>query len=141
MDADPSMDAIMGPYAAAFQHYLYTDLAVRDSSQFHVFGKGVIEKWSYREFENAPVYVIDKLSRAMRQNQHLAVHFGYGYYDGATPYSAAEDSVAHLDIPASLRDNLEHHYYPAGHMMYVHEESRLQQSEQLADFVVRRSNR
>ncbi|SDS83683.1 S10 family peptidase [Microlunatus soli] len=141
MDADPSMDAIMGPYAAAFQHYLYSDLGVRDSSQFHVFGKGVIEKWSYKEFENAPVYVIDKLSRAMRQNPHLAVHFGYGYYDGATPYYAAEDSVAHLQIPASLRDNLEHHYYEAGHMMYVHEESRLQQSQQLADFVRRRSNR
>jgi carboxypeptidase C (cathepsin A) len=141
MDSDPSMDAIMGPYAAAYQHYLFHDLGVRDTSQFHVFGKGVIEKWSYKEFENSPVYVIDKLSRAMRQNPHLAVQFGYGYYDGATPYYAAEDSVAHLRIPAALRDNLEHHYYQAGHMMYVHEDSRVAQSEHLADFVKRRSNR
>ena len=141
MDADPSMDAIMGPYSAAYQHYLYADLGVRDSSQFHVFGKGVIEKWSYKEFENSPVYVIDKLSRAMRQNPHLAVQFGYGYYDGATPYYAAEDSVAHLQIPQELRDNLEHCYYEAGHMTYVHEPSRLQQSKDLIDFVTRRSNR
>ncbi|HEY9291560.1 MAG TPA: peptidase S10 [Microlunatus sp.] len=140
MDADPSMDAILGPYAAAYQHYLFDQLEIRDNSQFHVFGKGVNEKWSYKEFENSPVYVIDKLSRAMRQNPHLAVHFAYGYFDGATPYYAAEDSVAHLEIPAPLRDNLEHHYYEAGHMMYVHEPSRLQQSDDLADFVRRRSN-
>lgn len=139
MDADPSMDAILGPYSAAYQHYLHHDLGVRDTGPFHVFGKGVIEHWSYKEFENAPVYVIDKLSRAMRQNEHLAVHLAYGWFDGATPFSAAEDSVAHLRIPESLRANLEHRYYEAGHMMYVHEASRLAQSADLADFVRRRS--
>ncbi|SDS50777.1 S10 family peptidase [Agrococcus carbonis] len=141
MDADPSMDAILGPYAAAYQHYLHHDLEVRDTGPFHVFGKDVIEHWSYKEFENAPVYVIDRLSRAMRQNPHLAVHFAYGWFDGATPFSAAEDSVAHLQIPEELRDNLEHRYYEAGHMMYVHGPSRIAQSADLADFVRRRSGR
>ncbi|MEV7528955.1 S10 family peptidase [Agrococcus sediminis] len=141
MDADPSMDAILGPYSAAYQHYLHHDLGVRDSGPFHVFGKGVNEGWSYKEFENAPVYVLDRLSRAMRQNPHLAVHFAYGWFDGATPFSAAEDSVAHLRIPEALRENLEHRYYEAGHMMYVHEPSRQAQSADLADFVRRRSGR
>jgi carboxypeptidase C (cathepsin A) len=139
MDADPSMDAILGPYAAAYQHYLHHDLGVRDTGPFHVFGLDVHEQWSYKEFENAPVYVIDRLSRAMRQNPHLAVHFAYGWFDGATPFSAAEDSVAHLRIPEALRENLEHRYYEAGHMMYVHEPSRVAQSAHLADFVRRRS--
>lgn len=76
----------------------------------------------------------------MRQNPHLAAHFGYGYFDGATPYSCAEDSVAHLRIPDAARANLEYRYYEAGHMMYVHEPSRVQQSADLADFVRRRSN-
>lgn len=141
MDADPSMDAILGPYAAAYQHYLHHDLGVRDPGPYHVFGKGVIEAWSYKEFENAPVYVIDRLSRAMRQNPHLSVHLAFGYFDGATPYWCAEDSVAHLQIPVAARDNLEHRYYEAGHMMYVHEPTRVQQSADLADFVRRRSNR
>jgi carboxypeptidase C (cathepsin A) len=47
--------------------------------------------------------------------------------------------VAHLDIPESLRSNVEHAYYEAGHMMYVHEPSRLQQSTDLASFVQRAS--
>lgn len=146
MDADPSMDAIMGPYAAAYQHVLHHDLGVTDDDVFSIFAKGAtkpfaIEEWSYKEFENAPVYVIDKLSRAMRQNPHLAVHFAYGWYDGATPYWAAEDSVAHLRIPHDQRERVEHRYYEAGHMMYVHEASRVQQSADLADFVTRHSHR
>lgn len=139
MDADPSMDAILGPYAAAFQHYLHHELGVRDESPYDIFGNDAFEQWSYKEFENASVYVLDRLARAMRQNPHLAVHFAYGYYDGATPFSAAEDSVAHLAIPQRLHDNIEHRYYEAGHMMYVHEESRLAQCADLADFVRRRS--
>jgi carboxypeptidase C (cathepsin A) len=58
-----------------------------------------------------------------------------GYHDGATPYFAAEYVLAHLPIPPELRGNISSTYYPAGHMMYVHEPSRLQQSADLADFV------
>jgi carboxypeptidase C (cathepsin A) len=140
MDADPSIDAIVGPYTAAYQHYVRrelgyeSDLAFRTMAPLHL-------TWSYKEFEGRPVYVADKLERAMRQNPHLRVHFAYGYYDGATPYFAAEDVVAHLNLPDSLRPNIEHAYYEAGHMMYIHEPSRLQQSADLAAFVTRSSGR
>jgi carboxypeptidase C (cathepsin A) len=60
---------------------------------------------------------------------------GCGYYDGATPYFAAEHTVAHLAIPGQLRRNVQIAHYPAGHMMYVHEESRLAQSDHIAEFV------
>jgi carboxypeptidase C (cathepsin A) len=63
------------------------------------------------------------------------VHVACGYYDGATPYYAAEHTFAHLEIPEELRSNIEFTYHEAGHMMYVHEPSRLVQSQQLADFV------
>jgi carboxypeptidase C (cathepsin A) len=71
----------------------------------------------------------------MRANPHLKVHVAFGYLDGATPYFAALDSLAHLDIPAERLDDIEHRFYEAGHMMYVHEPSRLQQSADLAAFV------
>ncbi|WP_053202052.1 S10 family peptidase [Jiangella muralis] len=137
MDADPSMDAILGPYATAYQHYARAELGIEDTSPFHVFGRDVIGKWSYKEFENASVSVLDRLSRAMRQNPHLRLHVAFGYYDGATPFSCAEDDLAHLNIPAELQGNIERRYYEAGHMMYVHEPSRLRQSADLADFVRR----
>ncbi len=77
----------------------------------------------------------------MRANPYLKVHIASGHYDCATPYFATEHTVARLQIPAELRDNIELRYYPAGHMMYVNEESRLRQSQDLATFVQGASNR
>jgi carboxypeptidase C (cathepsin A) len=71
----------------------------------------------------------------MRANPHLRVHVACGYHDGATPYFAAEHTVHHLRLPQGLRGNVSFCYYEAGHMMYVHEESRLRQSQDLATFI------
>jgi carboxypeptidase C (cathepsin A) len=138
MDADPSMDAITGPYAAAFNHYVRAELGYHNDLPYEQITARV-RPWSFKDFEGRPVDVTPKLERAMRANPHLKVHVAYGYYDGATPHFAAEDVFAHLQIPAVLRANIEHHYYEAGHMMYVHEPSRRKQSKDLAAFVTRAS--
>ncbi len=135
MDADPSMDALTGPYATAYNHYVRSELGYRNPLPYDVMSPTAFQKWSYKEFEGKPIYVLDKLERAMRQNPHLRVHVAFGYYDGATPYFAAEDALAHLHLPQELRDRIERAYYESGHMTYVHEPSRLQQSEDLAAFV------
>ncbi len=137
MDADPSHDAIAGPYAAALNHYIRDELGYENDLPYEQISKRV-QPWSYKEFEGRPVDVTPKLERAMRQNPHLRVHIAYGYYDGATPYFASADVVAHLSLPPELKQNIEHAHYPAGHMMYVHDASRRQQSKDLADFVTRR---
>lgn len=137
MDADPAMDAITGPYSATFQHYLGAELGVTSEQVFHAISEDVGRDWSFKEFENSAVYVIDRLARAMRQNPDLSVHFAYGYYDGATPYFCAMDDVARL-APALL-PRLEHHFYESGHMTYVHQPTRVQQSADLAEFVLRHS--
>jgi carboxypeptidase C (cathepsin A) len=69
------------------------------------------------------------------------VHVASGYTDGATPYFATEHVLAHLQLPEELRSNIEIAYYEAGHMMYVHEPSRIQQSKDIAAFVRSASNR
>lgn len=138
LDADPSMDAISGPYATAFNHYVRDELGYANDLHYEQISPKV-RPWSYRDFEGRPIDVTPLLERAMRANPHLRVHVAHGWFDGATPHFAAEDVVAHLRIPAALRDNIEHAYYEAGHMMYVHEPSRLQQSADLADFVRRAS--
>ncbi len=139
-DADPSHDAIAGPYAAAFNDYVRRDLGYTSDLPYEQISRRV-SPWSYKEFEGKAVDASPRLSRAMRANPHLRVHVSYGYYDGATPYYAAEDVLAHLRIPRDLAANIEHAYYPAGHMMYVHEPTRVRQSQDLADFVVRASAR
>src|SRR6476661_405706 len=136
LEADPSHDAITGPYAAALNHYVRDELGYENDLHYEQIASSV-HPWSYKDFEGKAVDVAPRLARAMRTNPHLRVHVAYGYLDGATPYYAAQDVLAHLAIPAELHANIEHAWYEAGHMMYVHEPSRLQQSKDLADFVTR----
>jgi len=131
---DPSIDAIVGPYSAALNHYVRVELGYENDLSYEVLTERVYP-WSYKEFEGEHIYVADKLALAMRTNPHMRVHVACGYHDGATPYYAAEHTFAHLQIPAELAGNIEFTYHEAGHMMYLHEPSRLTQSEQLAAFV------
>ncbi len=141
MSHDPSMDAIVGPYAAAWNHYVRAELGYENELPYVQLSSTAHEEWSYREFEGRAVDVSDRLARAMRANPHLKVHVAYGYHDGATPYFAAQDTFAHLDVPRERLDDVEHRFYEAGHMMYVHEPSRVRQSRDLADFVTRAAAR
>jgi len=65
----------------------------------------------------------------------MRVHVSCGYHDAATPYFAAEHDFARLAIPSELGGRVEFAYFEAGHMMYLHEESRQRQAELLASFV------
>jgi carboxypeptidase C (cathepsin A) len=131
---DPSIDAIIGPYAAALNQYVRAELGYSSDLPYEVLTDRV-QPWSYKEFEAQHLFVLDKLAEAMRVNPHMRLHVACGYYDAATPYLAAENDIAHLDIPAELAGNIEFAYYEAGHMMYMHEPSRLDQSDRLAAFV------
>lgn len=131
---DPSLHAITGPYSAAFNAYVRGELGYRTDLVYNVLTPKV-HPWSYAEFENAMVQVSGPLATAMRVNPALRVHVACGYYDGATPHFAAEHVFAHLKLPRDELDRVEWHYYEAGHMMYVHEPSRVAQSAALAAFV------
>ncbi|MCE0486402.1 S10 family peptidase [Ornithinimicrobium sediminis] len=135
-DADPSHDAIAGPYAAAFNHLVRVDLGYASDLHYEQISPRV-HPWSYADFEGRSVDVSPRLARAMRANPHLRVHVAYGWFDVATPFRGAEETLAALAVPVDDLERIEHHYYPAGHMMYVHEPSRVKQSADLADFVRR----
>jgi len=134
MSGDPSYDAIRGPYTAAVNHYLRVELGYHNDLPYEVMTERV-QPWSYKEFEAQHVNVAPRLAAVLRANPALRVYVACGYHDGATPYFAAEHTFAHLGLPEELRGNVAFRYFEAGHMMYVHEPSRLSQSAQLAGFV------
>ena len=65
----------------------------------------------------------------------LRVRVEYGYYDLATPYFAAEDMVAHLRLPATDLERIEHQYFETGHMPYFSAESRALEAHGIREFV------
>lgn len=131
---DPSYAAIHGPYTAALNHWVRVGLGYTSDLPYEIL-TGRVQPWSYAEFEGRGVSVTGTLAAAMRHNPHLRVYVAFGYADGATPYAAAEQVLANLRITDAARQNITRQYFEAGHMMYVHEPSRLSQSAALASFV------
>ena len=131
---DPASAAIMGPYSAALNAYVRGELGYASDLVYNVL-TGKVNPWSYKEFEGRSVESTSALERAFQANPHLRVHIACGWFDGATPHFAAEHVIAHLRISPQARERIEWAYYEAGHMMYVHEPSRLQQCADLAAFV------
>ncbi|WP_037365394.1 S10 family peptidase [Nakamurella lactea] len=134
-DGDVSYSAFQTPYTAAVNHYLQAELGYTSDLPYEILTDRV-QPWSYAEFEGRGVSVVSDLDAALRANPFLKVNVALGYFDGATPFAAAENTLARMDLPESLRDNISYVYYPAGHMMYLHEPSRARQSEDLAAFVL-----
>ncbi len=119
---DPSMAAIMGPYTGTFNHYVRQELEYENDLPYEIL-TGNVHPWKFDVAENRYLDVAEPLRQAMHRNPHLRVFVANGLYDMATPYFATEHTFAHLGLDAGLVGNIEMAYYPAGHMMYVHEPS------------------
>jgi carboxypeptidase C (cathepsin A) len=135
--ADPSYSHIQGPYTATFNQYVRDDLGYQNDLPYEILSGTTNQAWSYKEFEGRSISVVEQLGAAMRANPDLKIHVACGYYDGATPHFGAEHVMAHLPVPPALGANVEVRHYEAGHMMYVHEPSRIRQAADLADFIRR----
>lgn len=131
---DPSYPIIQYPYTAGINHLLGAELGYSSDLVYEIISRRV-HPWSYKEFENRSVNTAEDLAFAMRANPDLKVYVGFGYHDSATPFAASEHVLAHLRIPQEARADIVRRYYPAGHMMYVHQPSRIQQCEDLAEFL------
>jgi carboxypeptidase C (cathepsin A) len=94
-----------------------------------------VHPWSFAEHENRFVDTTETLRAAMCANPHLRVHVASGYYDLATSHFATEYTLNHLGLDAELRSNISTSFYPAGHMMYLHEPSLARLKAELAAFV------
>ncbi|GIW37095.1 MAG: peptidase S10 [Meiothermus sp.] len=131
---DPSYAAIQGPYTATLNHYVRQDLGFQSDLPYEILSN-LYESWSYKEFENQYLNVAETLRKAMSMNPFLRVYVGSGYYDLATPYFATDYTLSHLSLEPHLQKNIQVHYYPAGHMMYVHLPSLARQAADLKAFV------
>ncbi|MGK7294783.1 MAG: S10 family peptidase [Candidatus Wenzhouxiangella sp. M2_3B_020] len=140
MDYDPFFPAVGPAYTAAFLDYLHNELDFGTDLEYRTTAWPLDWDWTHEgpDGESQPaVNLLPDLSRAIVMNPGLRVLVQQGYYDLATPYSATTYYLRHLDIPEEARDRVELVMYPAGHMMYLHDESMSAFREDLAAFVGR----
>lgn len=133
-DYDPSYVSVQGPYTAAWNQYVRSDLKFESDLPYEIL-TGRVHPWSYKEFENRYLNVAETLRGAMTTNPALKVFVGNGYYDVATPFFATEYTFSHMLLEPGLRKNVTMAYYEAGHMMYTQMASIKKLREDLAKFV------
>jgi carboxypeptidase C (cathepsin A) len=131
---DPSYAAIQGPYTATLNDYVRRELNFASDLPYEIL-TGLYESWDYSSHQNQYVNVAETLRSAMSKNPFLRVLVANGYYDLATPYFATEYTFNHLALDPTLQRNIIMTYYEAGHMMYLHEPSLHQLSEDLHAFI------
>lgn len=120
-DYDPSYAVIQGPFTAALNTYVRTELKFESDVPYEIL-TGRVQPWNYSTFTNRYVTVADSLRVGMTQNPYLRVLVMCGYYDLATPHFAMTHTIAHLDLDPSVRGNISQTFYKAGHMMYLRQE-------------------
>ena len=131
---DPSIAAIIGPYAGMLNDYVRNDLKFDSDLPYEVLTARV-RPWNYAPYENRYVNVADTLRQAMTQNPFLHVFVAKGYYDLATPFFAADYTVEHLGLDPTLRGHITGAYYEGGHMMNVHPPSLAKLKQDMAKFI------
>jgi carboxypeptidase C (cathepsin A) len=139
IEADPSIDALMGSYTSALNGYVRSELEYESDLPYEVMSEETWQNWDYEDFKNAFVDVSETLRTTISRTRFLKVFVANGYFDLATPYFATEYTFNHLGLDPSLRENVTMAYYPAGHMMYVHAESLAGLAADLRTFVAESS--
>jgi carboxypeptidase C (cathepsin A) len=132
---DPLFAQVNGPYTAAFNDYIRTELKFETDLPYEILSDKVWMNWSYGYFQNQYVNVAETLRSSMTFNKYLKVFVANGYFDLGTPYFATEYTFDHLGLDESLRKNIRMEYYEAGHMMYVHLPSLKSLKKDLTKFI------
>ena len=134
VDYDPSYAVVQGPFTAAFNNYVRTELEFESDLPYEILA-GLYKDWNFGKYSNQYVNVAETLRSAMTQNPHLKVFVANGYYDLATPYLVTQYTFNHLGLEPGLQGNISMAYYEAGHMMYIHEPSLVQLKADLGEFI------
>lgn len=121
-ESDPSYSNILAPYTAAVYDYLRRELGYESSATYEVLTPNV-HPWKWGDADKGYVNVAGDLAAAMRLNQHMQVFVANGYFDLATPFSATEYTINHLEVSRESLKRITMTYYQAGHMMYIHQPS------------------
>lgn len=136
---DAASVAISPPYKAVLMNYMQNELGIDwDRPYLAPADPELSPNWNWRtapegvHWEPAYVNTAHALSDVLRRNPSLRVLVASGLYDLVTPFFDAEYTLNRHGIEA---DRIDYTYYPAGHMMYVNEPSRVQLLEDTRDFI------
>ncbi len=144
-DYDPQSSSISSAYVSTFNDYVRRTLHYGLDTAY----KPEIDIGNRWDMQHMPPGQSDKLQQsanvmpdlaaALKTNPNLKVLLNAGYYDLATPYYEGIYEMHHLQIPNTLKGNIEYKQYESGHMVYAHEASLHALHDNVSEFIKRTS--
>jgi carboxypeptidase C (cathepsin A) len=131
-DYDASNTGITGPFTSCMNEYVRNELGYKTNNKYFVLGEGLTAPW---KFGDGIADTSESLRRAISKNSFMNVLYAMGYYDFATPFAATEFGVNQMELDKRLLGNLSYTFYEAGHMMYIHDESRKKLTADVIEFM------
>ena len=108
--------SLLGPYL----DYVTSELGYETDRPFIPLSSDVNIAW---DFGDSMPSQEETIYDCMSHNPYLKVWVLCGYYDGATPFYAAEWMFNHVFLNEDVEDNLQFTYYHSGHMIYMEKNS------------------
>ncbi|HEX7571414.1 MAG TPA: peptidase S10 [Verrucomicrobiae bacterium] len=113
---DPASAAVMGPFSAAMNAYVRSELMFEDDLPYELIAG--VQPWNYgvrNNFANAS----DRLASVMNQEPYLKILVLGGRCDLVCPMDTMRHSVDHMGLADAYRKNVSFAEFDAGHMMYI----------------------
>ena len=134
---DPTSAAILPPYTSAFNNYLRTELNYKSDMPYRVFAydQPGFQNWEWGNAVEGFPSTAGGLRSAMIKNPYMKILVMEGYYDLATPFTAANWTMDHLDLGPQFRQNISYATYNAGHMVYIDRAEHDKMKKDLVDFM------
>ncbi|HEX2331093.1 MAG TPA: peptidase S10, partial [Candidatus Angelobacter sp.] len=121
---DPSMSAIRPPYTAMFNQYVRTELGYKSDLEYYILGGGFrFDEWDWGVQRGGFPDTARALKDAFDKNPFMKLFIGSGYFDLATPYFGTQYTINHMGLDKNQHARISLGYFPAGHMMYIADES------------------
>jgi carboxypeptidase C (cathepsin A) len=115
-DFDPSMAATLGPFAAAMNSYVRSELKFEDDLPYELLAG--VQPWNYG-VRNSYASATEKLADTMNQNPYMRILVLGGRCDLVCPIDTVRYALEHMSLDATYRTNITFAEFDAGHMMYV----------------------
>jgi carboxypeptidase C (cathepsin A) len=115
-DFDPSYAATYGPFSAAINSYVRSELKFEDDLPYEILVG--VQPWNYAARNSYP-HVTEQLASVMNQNPYMRVLVLGGRRDLVCPIETMRFSLGHMPLDPAYGTNITYAEFEAGHMMYV----------------------
>ena len=115
-DFDPSDAAVHGPFAAAINNYVRSELKFEDDLPYEIIAG--VQPWNYG-VRNSYASAGDKLASTMNQNPYMKILVLGGRCDLVCPIDTVHYALDHMALDPAYRTNITYAQFDAGHMMYI----------------------